>query len=129
MSDILVDILVILGVINFFQLVFTIHIPKSTDNDSMLYVSSYYRVWHIENLNILGKVLLTIIITPFTILAELLIWCVIIGYSITFYIGFRICWLFAVDRNAVVWEWLGYEYIGKKHKFMMYVKEYFDTWK
>ena len=127
MSDALVYIIVTLGAINLFPLVFSLQIPRH--NDSMLSASSYYKVWHIENLNILGKVLLTIIITPFTILAELLIWCVIIGYSIAFYIGFRICWLFAVDRDDVVWEWLGYDYIGKKHKFILYVKEYLDIWR
>lgn len=126
MSDTLVYIIVILGVINLFILLFTI-LPYRTD--SMLFLSSYYRLWHIKNLNILGKVLLTIIITPFTILAELLIWCVIIGYSIAFYICFRICWLFAVDRNDVVCEWLGNKYIGKKHKFILYVKEYFNICK
>lgn len=127
MSDTLIYIIVVLGVINFFPLVFTIHIPEHTDN--ILSVSLYYRVWHIENLNILGKILLTIIIIPFTILAELLIWFVIIGYIIIYYIFFRVCWLFAVDRDDVVWEWLGYEYRGKKHKFIMYVKEYLNIWK
>lgn len=127
MSDTLVYIIVTLGAINLFPLVFSLQIPRH--NDSMLSASSYYRVWHIENLNILGKVLLTIIIIPFTILAELLIWFVIIGYILTYYIFFRVCWLFAVNRDDVVWEWLGYDYIGKKHKFMMYVKEYLDIWK
>lgn len=127
MSYILKYIIIILEVINFFPLVFALSIPKHTDD--ILSVSSYYRVWHIENLNILGKVLLTIIIIPFTILAELLIWFVIIGYILTYYIFFRVCWLFAVNRDDVVWEWLGYEYLGSKHKFIMYVKEYLNIWK
>lgn len=127
MSDTLVYIIVILGVINLLMLVPMIFTFQSTE--SILSMSSYYRVWHIENLNILGKVLLTIIIIPFTILAELLMWCVLIGFIIIYYIFFRVCWLFAVDRDTVVWEWLGCEYVGKKHKFIMYVKEYFNVWK
>lgn len=123
MSNTLVYIIVILGVINFVMLIPIKFTCMCTE--SILSTSIYYRVWHIENLNILGKILLTIIIIPFTILAELLIWFVTIGYVITYYIFFRICWLFAVDRNDVVWEWLGYEYIGKKHKFILYVKEFF----
>ena len=80
MSDTLVYIIVILGVINLLVLVPMIFTFQSTE--SILSMSSYYRVWHIENLNILGKVLLTIIIIPFTILAELLMWCVLIGFII-----------------------------------------------
>lgn len=127
MSNTLVYIIVILGVINLLMTVtMAFTLPSA---ESILSVSLYYRVWHIENLNILGKILLTIIIIPFTILAELLIWCVLIGFIIVYYIFFRLCWLFAVDRNEVVWEWLGYEYISIKHKFIMYVKDSFNLWK
>lgn len=126
MSNTLIYIIVILGVINLLVLVPMTFTFRSAE--SILSVSLYYRVWHIENLNILGKILLTIIIIPFTILAELLIWCVLIGFTIIYYIFFRVCWLFAVDRDTVVWEWLGYEYISIKHKFIMYVKDSFNLW-
>lgn len=127
MSNTLIYIIVILGIINLLVLVPMTFTFQSAE--SILSVSIYYRVWHIENLNILGKVLLTIIIIPFTILAELLIWCVLIGFTIIYYIFFRVCWLFAVDRDTVVWEWLGYEYRSIKHKFIMYVKDSFNLWK
>lgn len=126
MSNTLVCIIVILGVINLLVLV---HMTFIMSAESILSVSLYYKVWHIENLNILGKILLTIIIIPFTILAELLTWCVLIGYIIVYYIFFRVCWLFAVDRDTVVCEWLGYEYRNIKHKFIMYVKDSFNLWK
>lgn len=123
MSDILVYIIVILGVINLLMIVpmtFTLSSVKS-----ILSVSLYYRVWHIENLNILGKILLTVFMTPFTILSELLILLVIILFYAAHYISFRVCWLFAIDRDDTISEWLGDEYIGKKHKLLMYIKECF----
>ena len=122
MSETLVYIIVLLIVINAFALIFTLLDPNV---DFSFSTFLYYKVWHIENLNITGKLLLTVFITPFTILSELLILLVIILFYAAHYISFRVCWLFAIDRDDTISEWLGDEYIGKKHKLLMYIKECF----
>lgn len=119
MSSTLFYIIIALGVINLISLIFMLVSPDTTEEeliDALIYRRIFNRL---KNTNKLGKILLCIIITPFTIVAQLIILVFFILAAIVYYAMFGLAYVFAIDKNKVRYEFLSSEFIdwlGERNK-------------
>lgn len=112
MSSTLFYIIIALGVTNLISLVFMLVSPIETYGEGFIDTLIYRRIFNrLKNTNKLGKTLLCIIITPFTIVAQLIILIFFILVAIGYYAVFGLAYVFAIDKNKVKYEFLSSEFI------------------
>lgn len=112
MSSTLFYIIIALGVTNLISLVFMLASPIETYGEGFIDTLIYRRIFNrLKNTNKLGKTLLCIIITPFTIVAQLIILVFFILVAIGYYAVFGLAYVFAIDKNKVKYEFLSSEFI------------------
>ena len=112
MSSTLFYIIIALGVTNLISLVFMLVSPIETYGEGFIDTLIYRRIFNrLKNTNKLGKTLLCIIITPFTIVAQLIILVFFILVAIGYYAVFGLAYVFAIDKNKVKYEFLSSEFI------------------
>lgn len=112
MSSTLFYVIIALGVINLISLVFMLVSPIDTTEEGFIDTLIYRRIFNrLKNTNALGKTLLCIIITPFTIVAQLIILVFFILVAIGYYAVFGLAYVFAIDKNKVKYEFLSSEFI------------------
>ena len=112
MSSVLFCTIIALGVINLISLVIMLVSPIDTTEEGFIDTLIYRRIFNrLKNTNTLGKTLLCIIITPFTIVAQLIILVFFILVAIGYYAVFGLAYVFAIDKNKVKYEFLSSEFI------------------
>lgn len=112
MSSTLFYVIIALGVINLISLVIMLVSPLDTTEEGFIDTLIYRRIFNrLKNTNKLGKTLLCIIITPFTIVAQLIILVFFILVAIGYYAVFGLAYVFAIDKNKVKYEFLSSEFI------------------
>lgn len=112
MSSVLFCMIIALGVINLISLVIMLVSPLDTTEEGFIDTLIYRRIFNrLKNTNKLGKTLLCIIITPFTIVAQLIILVFFILVAIGYYAVFGLAYVFAIDKNKVKYEFLSSEFI------------------
>lgn len=112
MSSTLFYIIIALGVTNLISLVFMLASPIETYGEGFIDTLIYRRIFNrLKNTNKLGKTLLCIIITPFTIVAQLIFLVFFILVAIGYYAVFGLAYVFAIDKNKVKYEFLSSEFI------------------
>lgn len=86
--------------------------PIDTTEEGFIDTLIYRRIFNrLKNTNTLGKTLLCIIVTPFTIVAQLIIFVFFILVAIGYYAVFGLAYVFAIDKNKVKYEFLSSEFI------------------
>lgn len=112
MSLTLFYVIIALGVINLISLVIMLVSPLDTTEEGFIDTLIYRRIFNrLKNTNKLGKTLLCIIVTPFTIVAQLIILVFFILVAIGYYAVFGLAYVFAIDKNKVKYEFLSSEFI------------------
>lgn len=112
MSSTLFYVIIALGVINLISLVIMLVSPIDTTEEGFIDTLIYRRIFNrLKNTNKLGKTLLCIIVTPFTIVAQLIILVFFILVAIGYYAVFGLAYVFAIDKNKVKYEFLSSEFI------------------
>lgn len=112
MSSTLFYVIIALGVTNLISLVIMLVSPIDTTEEGFIDTLIYRRIFNrLKNTNTLGKTLLCIIITPFTIVAQLIILVFFILVAIGYYAVFGLAYVFAIDKNKVKYEFLSSEFI------------------
>lgn len=112
MSSVLFCTIIALGVINLISLVIMLVSPIDTTEEGFIDTLIYRRIFNrLKNTNTLGKTLLCIIVTPFTIVAQLIIFVFFILVAIGYYAVFGLAYVFAIDKNKVKYEFLSSEFI------------------
>ena len=105
-------VIIALGVTNLISLVIMLVSPIDTTEEGFIDTLIYRRIFNrLKNTNTLGKTLLCIIITPFTIVAQLIILVFFILVAIGYYAVFGLAYVFAIDKNKVKYEFLSSEFI------------------
>lgn len=112
MSPVLFCTIIALGVINLISLVIMLVSPIDTTEEELIDTLIYRRIFNrLKNTNKLGKTLLCIIVTPFTIVAQLIIFVFFILVAIGYYAVFGLAYVFAIDKNKVKYDFLSREFI------------------
>lgn len=112
MSPVLFYTIIALGVINFISLVIMLVSPIDTTEEGFIDTLIYRRIFNrLKNTNTLGKTLLCIIVTPFTIVAQLIIFVFFILVAIGYYAVFGLAYIFAIDKREVKYQFLSTEFI------------------
>lgn len=112
MSPVLFYTIITLGVINFISLVIMLVSPINTTEEGFIDTLIYRRIFNrLKNTNMLGKTLLCIIVTPFTIVAQLIIFVFFILVAIGYYTVFGLAYIFAIDKREVKYQFLSTEFI------------------
>lgn len=112
MSSTLFYVIIALGVTNLISLVIMLVSPIETYGEGFIDTLIYRRIFNrLKNTNKLGKTLLCIIITPITIVAQLIILVFFILVAIGYYAVFGLAYVFAIDKNKVKYEFLSSEFI------------------
>lgn len=112
MSSTLFYVIIALGVTNLISLVIMLVSPIYTTEEGFIDTLIYRRIFNrLKNTNTLGKTLLCIIVTPFTIVAQLIIFVFFILVAIGYYAVFGLAYVFAIDKNKVKYEFLSSEFI------------------
>ena len=112
MSSVLFCTIIALGVINFISLVIMLVSPIDTTEEGFIDTLIYRRIFNrLKNTNTLGKTLLCIIVTPFTIVAQLIIFVFFILVAIGYYAVFGLAYIFAIDKREVKYQFLSTEFI------------------
>ena len=112
MSPVLFCTIIALGVINLISLVIMLVSPIDTTEEELIDTLIYRRIFNrLKNTNTLGKTLLCIIVTPFTIVAQLIIFVFFILVAIGYYAVFGLAYVFAIDKNKVKYDFLSREFI------------------
>lgn len=112
MSSVLFCTIIALGVINFISLVIMLVSPIDTTEEGFIDTLIYRRIFNrLKNTNTLGKTLLCIIVTPFTIVAQLIIFVFFILVAIGYYTVFGLAYIFAIDKREVKYQFLSTEFI------------------
>lgn len=112
MPSTLFYVIIALGVTNLISLVIMLVSPIDTTEEGFIDTLIYRRIFNrLKNTNKLGKTLLCIIITPFTIVAQLIILVFFILVAIGYYAVFGLAYVFAIDKNKVKYEFLSSEFI------------------
>ena len=105
-------VIIALGVTNLISLVIMLVSPIDTTEEGFIDTLIYRRIFNrLKNTNTLGKTLLCIIVTPFTIVAQLIILVFFILVAIGYYAVFGLAYVFAIDKNKVKYEFLSSEFI------------------
>lgn len=112
MSPVLFCTIIALGVINLISLVIMLVSPIDTTEEGFIDTLIYRRIFNrLKNTNTLGKTLLCIIVTPFTIVAQLIIFAFFILVAIGYYAVFGLAYIFAIDKTEVKYKFLSREFI------------------
>lgn len=112
MPSTLFYVIIALGVTNLISLVIMLVSPIDTTEEGFIDTLIYRRIFNrLKNTNMLGKTLLCIIVTPFTIVAQLIIFVFFILVAIGYYAVFGLAYVFAIDKNKVKYEFLSSEFI------------------
>lgn len=112
MPSTLFYVIIALGVTNLISLVIMLVSPIDTTEEGFIDTLIYRRIFNrLKNTNTLGKTLLCIIVTPFTIVAQLIIFVFFILVAIGYYAVFGLAYVFAIDKNKVKYEFLSSEFI------------------
>lgn len=112
MSSTLFYIMVALGIINLISLVIMLVSPLDPTEEGFIDTLIYRRIFNrLKNTNTLGKTLLCIIVTPFTIVAQLIILVFFILVAIGYYAVFGLAYIFAIDKREVKYQFLSMEFI------------------
>ena len=112
MSPVLFCTIIALGVINFISLIIMLVSPIDTTEEGFIDTLIYRRIFNrLKNTNKLGKTLLCIIVTPFTVVAQLIIFVFFILVAICYYIVFGLAYVFAIDKNEVKYKFLSKEFL------------------
>lgn len=105
-------VIIALGVTNLISLAIMLVSPIDTTEEGFIDTLIYRRIFNrLKNTNMLGKTLLCIIVTPFTIVAQLIIFVFFILVAIGYYAVFGLAYVFAIDKNKVKYEFLSSEFI------------------
>lgn len=105
-------VIIALGVTNLISLVIMLVSPIDTTEEGFIDTLIYRRIFNrLKNTNTLGKTLLCIIVTPFTIVAQLIILVFFMLVAIGYYAVFGLAYVFAIDKNKVKYEFLSSEFI------------------
>lgn len=112
MSPVLFCTIIALGVINLISLVIMLVSPIDTTEEELIDTLIYRRIFNrLKNTNTLGKTLLCIIVTPFTIVAQLIIFVFFILVAIGYYAVFGLAYIFAIDKREVKYQFLSTDFI------------------
>lgn len=112
MSPVLFCTIIALGVINLISLAIMLVSPIDTTEEGFIDTLIYRRIFNrLKNTNTLGKTLLCIIVTPFTIVAQLIIFAFFILVAIGYYAVFGLAYIFAIDKTEVKYKFLSREFI------------------
>lgn len=112
MSPVLFCTIIALGVINLISLVIMLVSPIDTTEEELIDTLIYRRIFNrLKNTNKLGKTLLCIIVTPFTIVAQLIIFVFFILVAIGYYAVFGLAYVFAIDKREVKYQFLSTDFI------------------
>lgn len=112
MSPVLFCTIIALGVINLISLVIMLVSPIDTTEEELIDTLIYRRIFNrLKNTNKLGKTLLCIIVTPFTIVAQLIIFVFFILVAIGYYAVFGLAYIFAIDKREVKYQFLSTDFI------------------
>lgn len=109
MSDVVFNLIVVLGVVNVLTLFYMIFSPFKSEN--LLDTLIYLRIFKLKNVNIVGKILLAILATPISLVAQLFIILCMLIVVLVYYVSFTFAYIFAVDRQVIVDKWLDPEFI------------------
>lgn len=109
MPDVMFNLIIVLGVVNVLTLFYMIFSPFKSEN--LLDTLIYLRIFKLKNVNIVGKILLTILATPISLVAQLFIIVCMLIVVLVYYVSFVFTYIFAVDRQVVVDKWLDPEFI------------------
>lgn len=105
-------VIIALGVTNLISLVIMLVSPIDTTEEGFIDTLIYRRIFNrLKNTNTLGKTLLCIIVTPFTIVAQLIIFAFFILVAIGYYAVFGLAYIFAIDKTEVKYKFLSREFI------------------
>lgn len=112
MSPVLFCTIIALGVINLISLVIMLVSPIDTTEEELIDTLIYRRIFNrLKNTNTLGKTLLCIIVTPFTIVAQLIILVFFMLVAIGYYAVFGLAYVFAIDKREVKYQFLSTDFI------------------